>query len=186
MEVIRGQVPDDLALSGSGSGSGYGYGYGSGDGDGSGDGNGSGYAYGSGSGDGDGSGYGYGSGSGDGDGYGYGSGDGDGDGDGNLVGTALATLSPAQREDPRTLALWKSNADGTPANGGRDMVAQVGLVQHVDGPLELCGPHALHATLQPEKWKGDRVWIVALEGEVIGDAAKLGALKREIIAEVPT
>ena len=48
----------------------------------------------------------------------------------------------------------------------------------------LCTPHCLHATLKPSKWKGERLWIVALDGEVVGDAEKMGALKREIICEV--
>ena len=40
----------------------------------------------------------------------------------------------------------------------------------IAGPLELCGDGALHATWNPEKWKGDRTWIVALYGEIaIGD-----------------
>jgi hypothetical protein len=54
----------------------------------------------------------------------------------------------------------------------------------VSGPLALYGPHALHATLTPHKWKGERLWIVALIGEVIRDETKMGALKREIIGEV--
>jgi hypothetical protein len=43
----------------------------------------------------------------------------------------------------------------------------------------------LHATLEPSKWKGERTWLVALGGDVIGDATKMGALSREILAEVP-
>ena len=48
----------------------------------------------------------------------------------------------------------------------------------------LIGSGALHATWNPEKWKGDRLWIVALYGDIaIGDD-KLGARKREIVAEI--
>ena len=164
-----------------------GYGDGSGDGDGSGYGSGSGSGYGDGSGYGSGYGDGYGSGSGYGDGYGsgYGSGSGSGYGENpNPVAVARAQLSAGLSDDPRTIALWKSASDGSPANGGRGTVARVGLVEEITGPLELCGPGALHATLQPDSWKGKRLWIVALEGEVIGDARKMGALKREILAEV--
>jgi hypothetical protein len=60
----------------------------------------------------------------------------------------------------------------------------VGLKQEAPGPLELCTRNCLHATLKPSQWKGERLWIVALEGEVVGDEVKMGALKREIIAEV--
>jgi len=42
----------------------------------------------------------------------------------------------------------------------------------------------LHATALLPKWKGDRIWVVALHGEVVGDDEKLGALEREIIGEV--
>jgi hypothetical protein len=41
----------------------------------------------------------------------------------------------------------------------------------------------LHATLIVPKWSGDRVWVVALIGEVAGDDEKYGALQREVIGE---
>ena len=132
-------------------------------------------------GSGDGSGYGYG----DGYGYGYGYGSGYGSGDGNLVRVAAGQLPEKYASDYRTFGLWKSNAEGRPANGGIEVrPATPGLKQEAVGPLELCTPHCLHATLKPSKWKGERLWIVALEGEVVGDAEKMGALKREIICEV--
>jgi hypothetical protein len=212
LTVLRGAVPESVEVSGSGSGSGsgYGYGYGSGDGSGSGygygDGSGSGYGdgdgYGSGSGygygdgygdgygygDGDGYGYGYGYGYGDGYGYGYGSGDGsgygDGDGDAALRVVARAALPRQYASDSRVLALWKSTAEGKPANGGKADAVVPGLIQREQGPLNLCHAGTLHATLEPSRWKGERLWIVALGGEVIGDAEKLGALEREIICEV--
>ena len=112
-----------------------------------------------------------------GSGYGYGSGSGDGD----VLPRAVAMV--AQNPDPRTLALWKSGADGRPCNGGSGEPARPGLVQTITGPLELC-KNALHATLKPEKWKGERVWLVALDGEIVGDAKKLGATRREILAEI--
>ena len=55
----------------------------------------------------------------------------------------------------------------------------LGYATNVDGET-IC----LHATLKPSQWKGERLWIVALEEPVIGNADKMGALKREIICEV--
>jgi hypothetical protein len=57
-------------------------------------------------------------------------------------------------------------------------------VHTAKGPLQLCSPRALHATLIPPQWVGDRLWIVALKGEIEGDDEKYGALEREIIGEV--
>ena len=82
------------------------------------------------------------------------------------------------------IAFWRSDKDGRPANGGDGEAARPGLVQEIAGPLRLCGSGALHATLKPEKWKGERLWIVALYGEVLRDDSKMGALKREVLGEV--
>ena len=41
----------------------------------------------------------------------------------------------------------------------------------------------LHATLIPPKWQGERWWIVALHGKVVGDDEKFGCLEREIVGE---
>lgn len=60
----------------------------------------------------------------------------------------------------------------------------VGLVQEVPGPIEVCTAHALHVTYRPSRWKGERLWVVALYGEVQTQKDKLGALKREIPAEI--
>jgi len=193
---------------GDGSGSGYGYGYGDGYGDGSGSGYGYGYGDGSGSGDGDGSGSGsgdgygsgYGDGYGDGSGYGYGYGDGDGDGDGSGSGYGdgsgsgsgdgywrlIAARFAAEWEHVKGfIAFWKSDKDGLPSNGGHETDnARPGLVRTISGPLEICTRRALHGTLSPDKWKGERLWIVALRGEIQGQDDKVGALEREIICEV--
>jgi hypothetical protein len=192
--VLRGVAPQDLGSgsgsgSGSGDGDGSGYGDGYGDGSGSGDGDGSGYGSGSGSGYGDGDGYG--------DGYGYGYGDGDGSSSGSGDGYWLASIPvivagwpEAQREryaaaqgEGATIAFWRSHADGTPSNGGKGPAREVGTLDEVRGPLALCGARALHATLEPGKWRGDRVWIVALFGEVQHQEDKCGALRREILGE---
>ena len=49
--------------------------------------------------------------------------------------------------------------------------------------LSLCDRGTLHATMLPGKWRGERLWIVAMHGEVIGDDEKFGCLKREIVGE---
>jgi hypothetical protein len=68
----------------------------------------------------------------------------------------------------------------------RAWTVRPGLVQEVEGPLELCSARALHATLVPHRWRGSRVWLVGLVGEVREDTndQKLGALRREIIGLV--
>ncbi len=171
MEVTKGYGDGD----GYGYGDGYGKGYGYGDGDGYGDGYGKGY------GDGDGYGYGYG------DGYGKGYGDGDGDGYGSLL-SLLAAYDPADLAPygpDVTLGIWRSGKDGLPANGGRaGKPARPGLVQEVAGPLRLCSANALHATLKPQNWNGERWWLVALIGEVQKQDDKMGALKRVIVCEL--
>ncbi len=158
--VVRGTPPDLGCGSGSGYGSGYGYGYGSG----------SGY--------GDGSGYGYG----DGSGYGHGSGYGDG------YWTAVLEQTPAvktAKDQGALVAFWKSDSDGKPSNGGSSTVAAVGLKEELPGPLpDNCGRGAFHATLDPSKWKGERLWVVALWGEVRHGEDKMWALKREFLAEI--
>jgi hypothetical protein len=181
---------------GSGDGSGYGYGYG----DGYGSGYGSGYGYGDGCGDGYGDGSGSGSGYGDGYGYGYGYGYGDGsgcgygDGYGSFWRSTIACFAEkwTAKQQKRlkelealgaTIAFWRSDQKGMPANGGRSIEAVYpGLVQTIPGPLKLCY-NAFHATLDPPKWNGERYWIVALIGEVTGNEEKYGALTREIIGE---
>ena len=173
--VIRGEVPSDLQ-------SGYGYGYGYGDG--YGDGYGYGYGYGDGYGYGYGYGYGDGDGYGDGYGYGYGSGSGDGYGDGYGYGYWQAVLASYAAPNDATLAFWRSDKDGKPCNGGSGTVARVGLVEEIRGPLEICTHRALHATLDPAKWQGDRLWVVAMHGELQQQEDKIGALKRTFIAEV--
>ena len=144
-----------------------------------------GYGSGSGYGYGDGSGYGYG------DGYGYGYGYGSKE-------YWLATIDAFASKWPdtfqkrlgelrtagATIAFWRSSPTGHAANGGGAIEAAApGVVHTAPGPLILCHRGTLHATLLPPKWKGDRWWIVALTGDVIGDEEKYGALTREILGE---
>ena len=82
-----------------------------------------------------------------------------------------------------TIAFWRSDEKGRPCNGGSGEPVKPGDVQETPGPLSLCGRGTLHATLRPEKWKGGRIWLVALLGQTVGDEEKMGALKREIIGE---
>jgi hypothetical protein len=179
MEVI-GEVPTWA------NGYGYGYGHGGGYGGGYGDGYGYGYGDGYGSCDGDGSGYGYG--------YGYGDGSGDGYGDGSYWQATIlhfAAKWPADqqrrltelKEQGATIAFWRSSADGRPCNGGYGEPVYPGLVQTTPGPLRLCEAGTLHATLNPDKWQGERWWVVALIDEVVHDSSKMGALTREILGE---
>ena len=114
-------------------------------------------------------------GDGDGDGYGY--------GDGN--GYWQTFLSPFTRPGA-TVAFWKSNKEGKPSNGGSGTVAKIGLVEELPGPLpSQCGRGAFHATLDPVKWEGERLWVVALYGEIREGTDKIWGLKREFIAEIP-
>jgi len=88
------------------------------------------------------------------------------------------------RENGTKLAYWRSTAKGQPTNQGVKIIeAAPGVTHEVSGPLEICTSRALHATLVPPKWKGERWWIVALHGEVVGDDEKMACLKREIIGE---
>jgi hypothetical protein len=176
--LLQGEQPSWISDYGGGYGYGYDYGYGYGDG--SGDGYG-GYGYGGGDG------YGYGSGYGYGDGYGYGSKE-----------YWLATIDDfaskwpdifrqrlaSLRNSGATIAFWRSSRTGLPSNGGGGIEAAAPGVVHIAwGPIALCKRGTLHATLLPTKWKGERWWIVALIGEVVGDEEKYGALTREILGE---
>ena len=120
-------------------------------------------------------------------GYGYGSGDGYGYGTAaEAYFSALTDTKEAdfERESGAVVALWRSTRDGTPANGGSKTVASPGLIEEVAGPLELCKEGTLHATFRPDKWKGERLWVVALYGDVAVGEHKLGALKRKILCEI--
>jgi hypothetical protein len=100
----------------------------------------------------------------------------------------VQSLNKAIREGA-TIAFTLTGPDGEPCNGGTSLpegYARPGLVQKYECPLGLCQPGVFHATLEPHKWNGSRVWIVALYGKVECEANtyKLGALKREFIGEV--
>lgn len=86
-----------------------------------------------------------------------------------------------------TIAYVVTDRHGRPSNGGpatRAWQVRPGLIQRVQGPLELCGPRALHGTLSPHKWRGERVWVAGFVGEVRREDDKLGSLQREIVGEV--
>jgi hypothetical protein len=82
------------------------------------------------------------------------------------------------------LAFWKSDENGSPANGGSGTIARDGLIEKIEGPLEICTRRALHATTDPPKHKGERLWLVAMRGELQFSDDKVGALEREIICEL--
>jgi hypothetical protein len=175
--VLRGEPAKLVSLSGSGSGYGYGDGYG--------DGCGSGYGYG----------YGYGDGYGSGDGDGYGDGSGDGYGSKEYWLATIPTFAAKWSAEQQSrlaaaqnaglqLAFWRSDERGLPSNGGGKIEpAAPGVIHTSPGPLQTCHRGTLHATLLPPKWEGERWWIVALHGDVVGDEEKYGCLKREILGE---
>ncbi|HEX3110582.1 MAG TPA: hypothetical protein VHU41_15915, partial [Thermoanaerobaculia bacterium] len=126
-------------------------------------------------------------------GYGYGSGDGSGywlrvyrDFVANCDEATRRRLEAAER-DAAVVAFWRSDEHGQSANGGRPVEAAApGVVHEIQtGELRLCSAQALHATMDPAQWQGSRLWVVALYGEVKSEADKFGALRREIIAEIP-
>jgi hypothetical protein len=82
------------------------------------------------------------------------------------------------------IAYWKSDKKGQPANGGSGTVAESGLRETISGPLKICTHNALHATIEPTKHKGERLWLVAMRGELQFQGDKVGALDREILAEI--
>lgn len=137
-----------------------------------------------------------------GDGYGvgvgYGAGDGFGCGYGCGVGYSydkffeqfLESTIPKEtylkfKKIGAKIAIWKTNKDATPSNGGSGGVRKAGDVEEVEGPLEICTERALHATLEPQIWKGERMFAVALYPPVVGNGEKYASLKREIIMELP-
>ena len=81
------------------------------------------------------------------------------------------------------LAYWRSTANDEPANGGSGTKAKVGLIEEIQGPLKICTKQALHGTLNPPKWKGEKIWIVALYPPVVWQEDKCASLKREFICE---
>ena len=89
-----------------------------------------------------------------------------------------------------TIAYMNTDQHGRPANHSLNLLeiqkwtAYPGAIQKVKGPLALCSGQALHATLHPHMWKGSRVWVVGLVGEVKFEAIKFGCLHREVIGEV--
>jgi hypothetical protein len=82
------------------------------------------------------------------------------------------------------IALWKTDGLGLPVYGSKQVPqAQPGRIHTERGPIKLCNPGTLHASLEPAQWKGARCWVVALRGPVEVGNAQFGALEREVIAE---
>ena len=164
MAILRGNPPIDILHGdGYGNGDGYGDGYG--------------YGYGNG--------YGYGDGDGDGNGYGY------GDGPESIYYwmQTLAGIVPESKQvelskSGAITAFWRSTKTGEPANGGSGTKAKPGLVETTGGDLKICH-NGFHATLNPPKWKGESIWVVALYPPFQFDDDKIASLKREFICEAP-
>lgn len=139
---------------------------------------------------GSGDGYGHGSRSGDGYGSGYGSGSGYGDGHlsyhASLLRNYAGKHGAAAESQGALLAFWKSKNDGTPSNGGRGDKRKAGTTEEELGELSpYCGDGQMHATLTPLKWKGSKLWVVALYPPFKIQEDKAWSKKREIICEIP-
>ena len=122
--------------------------------------------------------------SGSGSGSGSGCGSGSGYGYGYLRQEYLSAVLMRYGNSDGMLVFWRSTKDGHPANGGDALAVEVGTIQEIAGPLKLCSRQALHGTLHPWKWKGDRWWVVKLHNPVEKDDDKMGSLKRTIIADL--
>jgi uncharacterized protein YjbI with pentapeptide repeats len=101
----------------------------------------------------------------------------------------LAELMDLAKSDPDNywIGYWNSDQHGYPANAGSTEVrAEPGTIHEAPGPLRSeCGAGQLHATVDPIKWKGSRVWIACLIGpRNTDDDNKSWALKREIIGDI--
>ena len=98
----------------------------------------------------------------------------------------IARINALVNDPNVTLAFYCSDQHGRPANGGSKdpkWTCFSGAVHEVTGPLQIC-KNALHATFEPHRWLGSRVWIVALSRFVMHTTTKLGALRREVIGEI--
>ena len=84
-----------------------------------------------------------------------------------------------------TIAFWCSDAFGRPSNGGDITIprAAPGVIHTASGQ-RLCEAGALHATREPHRWAGVRVWIVACRDLVGAQHDKLGCRERETLGEI--
>ncbi len=99
----------------------------------------------------------------------------------------LRALLARQAKNPDKVLISYCCTDqwGGPANGGVGKLrARTGAVQRLTkGNLSICS-YGFHATKEPHRWAGKRVWIVALLGERQEQGDKAAALKREIVGEI--
>ena len=119
---------------------------------------------------------------------GYGDGSGYGENIEKYWAASIETIISKQKAEKikksgAILAYWRSTKDGEPANGGSGTKAKVGLIEEIPGPIKICTKNALHGTLNPPKWKGEKIWIVALYPPVVWQDDKCASLKREFICE---
>jgi len=88
-----------------------------------------------------------------------------------------------------TVTYWCSDQWGGPANHdvgghGAEWRARPYRIDELDAAsLDVCTASALHGTDAPHRWRGVRVWVVALF-RAIADDGKYAATKRQIIGEV--
>lgn len=115
-----------------------------------------------------------------GSGYGSGSGDGGGDESNHYFRTILEYYSNSHG----VVGFWRSDKAGRPVNGGSGNPRKVGMVEEIEGPLSICTKNALHATMDPRQWKGERWWVVRLYEPVQRKDDKIASWKREIVADL--
>lgn len=82
------------------------------------------------------------------------------------------------------VAFWRSDGEGKPCNSGTGGPRHVGMIEQEKGPLVACQSGALHGTMNPDQWQGERLWAVGLYPPVVEKDGKFASLKREILAEI--
>ena len=116
--------------------------------------------------------------------YGYGYGYGYGDGE---FWKQFCASHPLARGKKNVVpAVWRTSKDGLPYNGGRlSTPTKAGDVHEATGPLRAyCGEGQLHATHNPEKWRGEKWFLVLMHEPVVFGDNKMWSLKRTILCEI--
>ena len=100
----------------------------------------------------------------------------------------LVHLLSLQEKGDVWIGYWNSDSWGRPCNGGsQESSVYPGQIQDLSqngSNFEICQPGCFHATEAPHKWKGNRVWMVALYAPFQTREDKRASQKREIIGEI--
>ena len=87
-----------------------------------------------------------------------------------VISNAIGERAKFLRDQVAVVAFWRSSGDLAPV---------VGMVE------ETLGKSDLYATMSPQMFRGDRLWIVVLYPPVeVVDGYRLASRKREFLAEV--